>query len=365
MANSRSEELKIASGKKDFEVLCAETSVTEELDLIKSRDERIFSLLNDYYSHVIYPRFAFLAQTNVKTRSGECLRELRRFKSAAALCAHVDSFRLPAALPVYLAQDFKVKIDFIEELLGGKGINSQAGLAEFESVVKALVSLYVEKHKHEASAAPAEDKKKKSQIPDALPAEEKRGKKEKPAAKKTKKVRRKKAEDEEITEKEISRPEKAAAVKKVIAVPVAPGSDAELKFITVFAVILGVAGAAAYSERGNASVFGAFLGGAFGTFLASLLGNIYFMRVGYIKRDAFICLAMIIFAVASMPAGHGSGRAVPVKSPYSRSKQPEKSFDYKKMKKDAVKGYKDRLNQPLIPPSPEKTKKSDPGGRTK
>ena len=359
MANSRSEELKIASGKKYFEILCAEISVTEELDLIKARDERIFSLLNDYYSTLIYPRFAFLAQTNVKTGAGECLQALRRFKAAAAMCANVDSFRLPAALPAYLAQDFKVKTDYIEELAGGKGINGQAGLAEFEGVVKALILLYEEKRKHEASAALPKEKKKKREALSASPAEKKGGKKEKTAAKKTKKGRRKKAEDKEIADKDISWPEKAPAIKKVPAVPAAPGSDAELKFITVFAIILGIAGATVYSERGNASVFGAFLGGAFGTFLASLLGNIYFMRVGYIKRDAFICLAMIIFAVASMPAGRG--RSVPVKSPYSRSKQPEKTFDYKKAKKDAWKSYNDRLNRSLI----EKTKKTAPGGRTK
>jgi hypothetical protein len=349
MANSRREELKIASGKIDFEILCAEISVTEELDLIKARDERVFGLLNDYYSEVIYPKFAFLAQTNIKTASGECLRELRRFKSAAALCARVDSFRLPAGLPVYLAQDFKVKTDYIEELAGGKGIRGPAGLAEFEGVVKALLLLYEEKRKHEASAALPEEKNKKSEAPSASPAEGKGGKKQKPAAKKTKKVRRKKSEDEEIADKDISRPEKAAAIKKVPTAPVASGSDAELTLITVFAVILGIIGAAVYSEKGNASVFGAFLGGAFGTFLASFLGNIYFMRVGYIKRDAFICLAIIIFAAASLPARPAGGRAVPVKSPYSRSKQSEKTFDYKKAKKDAMKSYNDRLNRPLIP----------------
>lgn len=361
MANSRSEELKIASGKKDFEILCAEISVTEELDLIKARDERIFGLLNDYYSHAIYPRFAFLAQTNVKTGSGECLQALRSFKSAAAMCAHVESFRLPAVLPAYLAQDFKVKIDYIEELASGKGIRGPAGLAEFDGVVKALARLYQEKRKHEAAAVTAGEKNKKSETGDGLQAGIKGVKKEKNAAKKNKKVRRKKTEDEQIAEKDISLPEKAAPIKKVPAEPVAPGSEAELKFIGVFAVLFGIAGAALYGEKGNASVFGAFLGGAFGTFLASLLGNILFMRVGYIKRDAFICLAIMIFAAASLPSGPAGGRALPVKSPYSRSKQPEKTFDYKKAQKEALKKYRDRFNRPLI----EKTKKTVPDGRTK
>ena len=364
MANSRIEELKISSGKKDFEILCAEIGATEELDLIKIRDARIFGLLNDYYSTLIYPRFAFLAQTNVKTGSGECLQALRSFKSAAAMCAHVESFRLPAALPAYLEQDFKVKIDYIEELMGGKGISGPAGLAEFESVVKALARLYQEKRKHETAAVKAEEINKKSETAEGLPDAKKGAKKEKTAAKKTKKNRRKKPEAgeiEKIAEKEISRPEKAPAVKKVHAAPVAPGSEAELKFISVFAIIFGIAGAALYSEKGNASVFGAVLGGAFGTFLASLLGNIFFMRVGFIKRDAFICLAILIFAAASVPAGSSSGGAVPVKSPYGRSKQSEKTFDYKKAQKEALKKYRDRFNRPLI----EKTKKSDPDGRTK
>ena len=142
---------------KNFEALCAEIAAQEELDSLKLKDEKVYTLLNEYFSKNIYSNFAFIAQTNDKSGALSCLGRLKYFKTVAALCAAVESFKLPESLPNYLLHDFGIKVDYIKNLTAAGGITDESTLAEFEAVVMSLRSLYKEKKRHEDSFQSAGD----------------------------------------------------------------------------------------------------------------------------------------------------------------------------------------------------------------
>lgn len=345
--------------KMDFEALCSEIDSSFALSLVK--DDIIRGLLNDYYSSVIYPRFAFIAQTNVKKDAAACLAALRRFKNAAALCSRVESFAMPDDAPAYLAADFKVKADYFAALAGGRGISGASGLEEFESVVRALISLYEEKRRHEGEAAPVErpeGKKSVAAVENDAAVHAPKVKKTIPASpQKTRKKSAKKKNGKKNSEEASVEPaekndarsrveienvpgEKSSEpAKKIRAVPGAPrtpafalASEPELMFVFAVAGFFAMGGALAWGDAHNASVTGAICGGAFGTFAASFAVNLFKMRFDLLKRDFFILIA--IFVLIGM---------------FERNFQRVRAEAY-------VKSYKQRLKR-QTPPAPSLEKK--------
>ena len=327
---------------KNFEALCAEITAQSELDSLKLKDEKIYFLLNEYYSKRIYPNFAFIAQTNDKSEALSCLGRLKYFKTVVSLCAAIESFKLPESLPYYLLHDFRAKIDYINNLTAAGDIADESILVEFEAVIMSLRSLYEEKKRHESSFQSAGD--------EILLREQMKSQPEKPRIKK-KTV----ASEEEVAN--INKDEKGLKSEKqnVISVNAQPGAkkkkeksrikrflktksgmatnkseadtveksgiasdkarkklfkkiyeeksskapkDIETYIVMFTAFAFMVAGAAVYARGDKASTFGAFIGGVFGAFFGSLIvDTIYFTKVEYFIRDALACLFLMILAV--------------------------------------------------------------------
>ncbi len=317
---------------KNFEALCAEIFSQQELDSLKLKDEKIYTLLNEYFSKRIYPDFAFIAQTNDKSEAVSCLAKLKYFKTIVSLCLSVESFKLPESLPHYLLHDFSVKIDYINNLTAAGDISDESSLAGFEAVIISLRCLYEEKKKHEVSfqSAGAEilarGKKKndvydeeavnikkdetglKSEIKNATGARP--GAKNKKGKSRTKRVLKTKAvvtADEfgldtfekigNSIDKTRKKSLKKAYKEKTAKASTAP-KDIEFYIVFISAFVFMIIGAAAYARGDKASTFGAFVGGAFGAFFGSLIvDTIFFTKVEYFIRDALACLFLMILAV--------------------------------------------------------------------
>jgi hypothetical protein len=307
------------SDAKNFEAMCAEIESQEELDSLKLKDEKVHALLNEYFSREIYPRFAFIAQANDKSDALSCLNRLKYYKSVVLLCGAVESFKLPESPPHYLAHDFRIKIDYINDLIASGGIANESALAGFEAVVKSLRALYEEKNRHEATFL--------SIVNEFSPGEQIKSPPRKPREKKS--VKSPEIKPGAANKKEKSRPKKVCKEKEGAA-PKAPESDTvksagrtigkaekkilkkvykekaskapkDIEFYIVFisAIVFMIAGAAIYARGDKASTFGAFIGGAFGAFFGSLIvDTIFFTKMEYFIRDAAVCLFLMALAAS-------------------------------------------------------------------
>ncbi len=304
---------------KNFEALCAEIAERKELDSLRLKDEKIYTLLNEYFSKNIYPNFAFISQTNDKSEAVSCLGRLKYFKTVAALCAAVESFKLPESLPHYLLHDFRVKIDYINNLTAAGGITDESVLAEFEAVVMSLRSLYEEKNRHETTFSAI--------INEFSPGEQIKSPLRKPRGKA--KPKSPEIKTDAANKKEKSHPKKGYKEKEGAA-PKAPEADTvknagrtigkaekkilkkvykekaskapkDIEFYIVFisAIVFMIAGAGIYARGDKASTFGAFIGGAFGAFFGSLIvDTIFFTKMEYFIRDVVVCIFLTVLAVS-------------------------------------------------------------------
>ncbi len=261
---------------KYFEELCKAINSFDSLNNIKLKDDRIFTILNDYYFRDIYNEFVFMTQSNNKRGSFSCLERFKIFKLAIDKCILVESYKMPSDVPSYLYEDFKIKFTYIKQLCESEGIRSAKDFEEFSAVIISLLELYKEKNKYlslnasQTSINVVDEKKPSVEL-------SKTGKKTKNTTARTfirsgvKKINKKLKSDY-----------KKAAELKI--------NSIDFFLILITASIFMVFGAFFYGDQHNVSLAGAIASGIFGVFTGSLAQNIFLWNPRYIFRDFIICL---------------------------------------------------------------------------